>query len=79
MIIVLLYRHAVKPPERSVHRFTNLFHSSVKLLRLVSINVVRGTVYHLSREQIVEMRMSKINTGLCYTKLLQNKYNLCEL
>lgn len=50
MIIVLLYRHTVKASERSVHRLTNLFHSSVKLFWLVGINVVGGIVYHLSRD-----------------------------
>lgn len=76
MILVLLYRHTVKPSEQSVNRFTYLFHNSVELFWLVSINVVRGIIYHLCREQIVEIRMIKIDIVLCYTKLLNYKINI---
>lgn len=75
MVLVLLYRHTVKPSEWSVNRFTYLFHNSVELFWLVSINVVRGIIYHLCREQIVEIRMIKIDVVLCYTKLLNYKIN----
>lgn len=68
MISVLLYRHTVKPSKRSVNRFTDLFHNSVELFWLVSINVVRGIVYHLCRGQLEEIRMIKIDDGHCYSK-----------
>lgn len=78
MILVLLYRHTVKPSERSVNRFTYLFHNSVELFWLVSINVVRGIIYHLCREQIVEIRMIKIDVVLCYTKPLDYKLHIIK-
>lgn len=78
MILVLLYRKREKPSEGSVNRFTYLFHNSVELFWLVSINVVRGIVYHLCREQIVKIRMIKIDVGplLHNTSFLQNKSKL---
>lgn len=74
IIAVLLYRHTVKPSEHSVKRLTYLFHNSVELFWLVSINMVRCIVYHLCREQIAEIRRIKID-GLCDTKLLHYKTN----
>lgn len=47
----------LNPSEQSVNRFGYMFHHPVELFWLVSINVVRGIVYHLCRGQVEEIRV----------------------
>lgn len=62
---------AVKQSAPSVHRFSYIFHHPVELFWLISINVVRGIVYHLRRGQTEDIKTSKLQYNT-------NKYKLSD-